>query len=73
VESMDAVWSNMEREMATSMSSMAFIGSKESVKEQLESFQEKYNVNEIMAVSYIYDPKKQIRSYEIFKEIVDGR
>ncbi len=73
VESMDAIWSQMEREMATSMSSMAFIGSKESVKEQLESFQEKYNVNEIMAVSYMYDLKKQIRSYEIFKEIVDGR
>lgn len=73
VDSMEAVWSMMEREMATSMSSMAFIGSKNMVKEQLESFQEKYDVNEIMAVSYIYDEKKQIRSYEIFKEIVDGR
>ncbi|MDK8643546.1 LLM class flavin-dependent oxidoreductase [Niallia taxi] len=73
VDSMEAVWSMMEREMATSMSSMAFIGSKNTVKEQLESFQEKYDVNEIMAVSYIYDEKKQIRSYEIFKEIVDGR
>ncbi len=73
VDSMEAVWSMMEREMATSMSSMSFIGSKNTVKEQLESFQEKYDVNEIMAVSYIYDEKKQIRSYEIFKEIVDGR
>ncbi|TRZ38464.1 LLM class flavin-dependent oxidoreductase [Niallia circulans] len=73
VDSMEAIWGMMEKEMATSMSSMSFIGSKNSVKEQLESFQEKYDVNEIMAVSYIYDEKKQIRSYEIFKEIVDGR
>jgi hypothetical protein len=26
-----------------------------------------------MAVSYIYDVEKQKRSYEIFKEVVDGK
>ncbi|MDQ0227381.1 LLM class flavin-dependent oxidoreductase [Bacillus sp. 7586-K] len=73
VESMDQIWSPAEREMATSMSSVTLLGSKESVKEQLSNFQEKYNVDEIMAVSYIYDPAKQKRSYEILKEIVDGK
>ncbi|MFS0879635.1 LLM class flavin-dependent oxidoreductase [Metabacillus niabensis] len=73
VESMDQIWSPAEREMATSMSSVTLQGSKESVKEQLSNFQEKYNVDEIMAVSYIYDPAKQKRSYEILKEIVDGK
>ncbi|MDV2888243.1 LLM class flavin-dependent oxidoreductase, partial [Alkalihalophilus pseudofirmus] len=55
-----------------SMSRLTFLGSKETVQEQLPRFQEKYNVDEIMAVSYIYDPEKQKRSYEILKEIVDG-
>lgn len=73
VESMDQIWSPAEREMATSMSSVTLLGSKESVKEQLSNFQEKYNIDEIMAVSYIYDPAKQKRSYEILKEIVDGK
>ncbi len=73
VESMDDIWSPAEREMATSMSSVTLLGSKESIKEQLSNFQEKYNVDEIMAVSYIYDPAKQKRSYEILKEIVDGK
>ncbi|MFF2445462.1 LLM class flavin-dependent oxidoreductase [Neobacillus sp. NPDC058068] len=73
VENMDVLWNPMEKEMAASMSSVTLLGSKETVKQQLSRFQEKYNVDEIMAVSYIYDPNKQKRSYEILKEVVDGK
>ncbi|WP_121662270.1 LLM class flavin-dependent oxidoreductase [Metabacillus litoralis] len=73
VESMDDIWQPHEREMATSMSSVTLLGSKNSIHQQLTNFQEKYNVDEIMAVSYIYDTEKQKRSYEIFKEVVDGK
>lgn len=72
VENLDHIWNSMEKEAAASMSRLTFLGSKETVQEQLTRFQEKYNVDEIMAVSYIYDPEKQKRSYEILKEIVDG-
>lgn len=73
VESMDELWSPSEKAMAMSMSSMALLGSKQSIKEQLTRFQEKYNVDELMAVSYIFDPSKQKRSYELLKEVVDGK
>jgi luciferase family oxidoreductase group 1 len=73
VDNMDPLWSPYEREVASSMTSMSFIGSKDTVKEQFTSFQERYNVDEIMAVSYIYDPDKQKRSYQLFKDIVDGK
>lgn len=73
IENMDAVWSLPERDMASSMSSVTFVGGKESIRKQLTSFQEKYAVDEIMAVSYIFDPEKQKRSYEILKEVVDGK
>ncbi|MGM0845616.1 MAG: LLM class flavin-dependent oxidoreductase [Bacillota bacterium] len=73
VEDMDSIWAPGEKQMAESMTSVSLMGSKETVKEQLTRFQEKYNVDEIMAVSYIYDEDKQKRSYEIFKEIVDGK
>ncbi|ETI69108.1 LLM class flavin-dependent oxidoreductase [Neobacillus vireti] len=73
VENMDELWNPMEKEMAASMSSVTLLGSKETVKQQLNRFQEKYNVDEIMAVSYIYDPNNQKRSYEILKEVVDGK
>lgn len=73
VESMEGLWTPMEEEMATSMSSVTLLGSKETVREQLTAFQDYYNVDELMAVSYIYDPEKQKRSYEILKEVVDGK
>jgi luciferase family oxidoreductase group 1 len=73
VENMDHLWSPPEKQMAASMSSMTLLGSKDTIREQLTRFQDLYNVDEIMAVSYIFDPEKQKRSYEILKEVVDGR
>ncbi|RFU62713.1 LLM class flavin-dependent oxidoreductase [Peribacillus saganii] len=73
IEDIDSLWSPMEKEAAEGMSSVTLMGSKESVKKQLTAFQDRYNVDEIMAVSYIYDEEKQKHSYEIFKDIVDGK
>lgn len=72
VEDMDQIWGPQEQHVVTSMTGMAFIGNKTSIRDQLTRFQEKYNVDEIMAVSYIFDREKQKRSYEILKEVVDG-
>ncbi|MBY0121745.1 LLM class flavin-dependent oxidoreductase [Bacillus sp. S/N-304-OC-R1] len=73
VESMDHVWSTEEKHASGTMSRVTLIGNQASIRNQLTSFQEKYNVDEIMAVSYIFDPDKQKRSYEILKEVVDGK
>ncbi|MBD3109269.1 LLM class flavin-dependent oxidoreductase [Bacillus sp. AGMB 02131] len=71
VDSMDNIWMPHEKEAAQSMSRLTFLGSKETVRDQYKRFQEAYNVDEIMVVSYIFDPDKQKRSYQIFKDIVD--
>jgi alkanesulfonate monooxygenase SsuD/methylene tetrahydromethanopterin reductase-like flavin-dependent oxidoreductase (luciferase family) len=73
VENLDEIWTPMEKEMAASKQSVTLLGSKETVKLQLTKFQEYYHVDELMAVSYIYDTEKQKRSYEILKEVVDGK
>ncbi|KKI90446.1 hypothetical protein WQ54_21060 [Bacillus sp. SA1-12] len=73
VENMDQIWNQSEKEMVTSMSNVTLLGGKDSIRKQLTSFQEKYAVDEIMAVSYIFDSNKQKRSYEILKEVVDGK
>lgn len=73
VDNMDEIWSPDEKHVVTSMTGMGFIGSKASIRVQLARFQEKYQVDEIMAVSYIFDREKQKRSYEILKEVVDGK
>jgi len=72
VENMDQLWSPQEKAAVLSMSSVTFLGDKDTVRKQLANFQENYNVDEIMVVSYIYDREKQKRSYEIFKEVVEG-
>ena len=71
VDRSEIQWNPLEKGMAESMTSVTFMGSKETVRKQFDQFQEKYNVEEIMAVSYIFDRDKQKRSYEILKEIVD--
>ena len=71
VDNMDEIWNTAEKEMAQSNSKITLLGSKDSIRKQLTGFQEKYDVQEIMVVSYIFDPDKQKRSYEILKEVVD--
>lgn len=70
-DQLENIWSPQEKYMAQSKTNTSFIGSEETVKQQLKDFQNKYNVDEIMAVSYIYDLDKQYQSYESFKKIVD--
>lgn len=72
VDSMEGIWHPQEQALASQMTSVSLVGSKETIKKQLQQFQDKYNVDEIMAVSYMFDEKKQHRSYEILKEITDG-
>jgi len=71
VKNMADYWRPNEEAVASSMYRMTLMGSKDSIREQLTNFQAKYNVDEIMAVTYMYDPEKQKRSYEILKEVVD--
>jgi len=48
----------------------AFIGSKETVKQQTKEFLNKTGVDEIMVASHIYDPEARIKSFEIFSEVM---
>ena len=50
----------------------AFIGSKETVKEQTKEFLKATGVNEVMAVSHIYSHQDRLRSYQLFSEIMKG-
>ncbi len=48
----------------------AFIGSKETVREQTSKFLKETGVNEVMVASHIYDHKDRLKSYRIFSEIM---
>jgi len=70
-DQLENIWSPQEKYMAQDKTNTSFIGSEETVKKQFLAFKEKYNVDEIMAVSYIYDLDKQYKSFESFKKVVD--
>lgn len=46
-------------------------GDKDSIKNGLIEFQGMFQADEIIALTNIYDPAKEIRSYEILKEVSD--
>ncbi|WP_179334890.1 LLM class flavin-dependent oxidoreductase [Winogradskyella costae] len=48
----------------------SFIGSKATVKSKIKEFLEHSNVDELIAVTNIYDINDRIRSYELFAEIM---
>ncbi len=70
VDDMGPLWSPYEKKAVESRFPVAMLGSEATVLEKLRLFQSQYNVDEIMAVSYIYDTEAQKRSYDIFGEVV---
>jgi hypothetical protein len=49
---------------------VALLGSEGTILDKLRLFQQQYNADEIMAVSYIYDTDAQKHSYDIFEKVV---
>lgn len=70
VENMADRWSPREEQAVKSQFPIAFSGSKEKATEELRLFQSQFNVDEIMAVSYIYDMDDLKKSYDLFEELV---
>jgi luciferase family oxidoreductase group 1 len=71
VDNMDNIWSEYEAEMIQQMLSLSFIGSKESIKKNIEEFTDKTQVDEIMAISNVFDTKAKIHSYKLFAELME--
>lgn len=71
VEDMDALMTPYEKSVVEQRFPLAILGDEKVATEQLRAFLEQYPVDEIMAVSYIYDVDKQKQSYDLFAKIVD--
>lgn len=65
VSSMNGIWSDYEKAAVMQMMEFAFIGSVETVRQQLQSFADKTGIDEIMVASYIYENVAKIRSYKL--------
>lgn len=71
VDSMDGKWSLYEETVAKNMSRYTFLGDREAITAQLKDFMGDMQIDELMAVSYIYDQEKRKRSFEILKDAMD--
>ena len=71
VDTMEGLWNHLEQNAVRGMSIYTFKGDQNAITDQLKSFLGAFHVDELMAVSYIYDQEARRRSYEILKEAVD--
>jgi luciferase family oxidoreductase group 1 len=68
VDDMDAVWHEGEKNAVQQMLQYSFIGSSETVKNQMQEFVDSTGVDELMVVSNIFDHNARLRSYEIIAQ-----
>ena len=68
-DNINGYWDRMEKEAVEQMLYYSFIGSKETIKLNLEAFVEKYGVNEVMSTSHIYDQQAKLHSNKLFSEV----
>ncbi|CAM4137305.1 LLM class flavin-dependent oxidoreductase [Lacicoccus alkaliphilus] len=71
VENMEEHWAPREEQAVKTQFPVAFSGDKKKAMEELRLFQNQFDVDEIMAVSYIYDMDALKKSYDLFEELVD--
>jgi luciferase family oxidoreductase group 1 len=72
VENMDSIFNEYEAEQVNQMLACTFVGSKETVREDMESFLEQTQVDEIIVAAHIFDQNAKLRSYELFAELMRG-
>ncbi|WP_143960762.1 LLM class flavin-dependent oxidoreductase [Litoribacter populi] len=69
VKSMQGIWSPAEAAAIQNMMACTFIGTKESIQQELEDFIQETQVDEIMVTTNIYDHEDRLRSFELTAEI----
>ena len=67
--SMEEVMNEYEEEQVNQMLACTFIGSKETIANDLQDFLEQTQVDEIMASAHIFDHQAKLRSYEILADV----
>jgi alkanesulfonate monooxygenase SsuD/methylene tetrahydromethanopterin reductase-like flavin-dependent oxidoreductase (luciferase family) len=70
VDSMDGIWTPLEKEAVEGRLRRAIVGSPETVARKLSEFVNTLGVQEIFAVTDTYDQADRLRSYELLACVV---
>ncbi len=71
IDDIDTYWNSMEKAHVKNMLHYSFIGGIETVKNKLAAFQNFFEVDEIMITTHVYENSERLKSYEIFRNVVD--
>jgi luciferase family oxidoreductase group 1 len=69
IDDIETYWSPAEKAHASRMLECAFVGSPDSVRQQLQAFIERTGANELMVSGTVFDHDARLRSYELLAEI----
>jgi luciferase family oxidoreductase group 1 len=72
VETMDGVWSALEKAGVERALGESIVGSRATVQRGLERFIERTGVDEVMVTASIYDHAARLRSFEMVSEVRDS-
>ncbi|MET3114469.1 luciferase family oxidoreductase group 1 [Pedobacter sp. CG_S7] len=67
--SIDDVLNEYEQEQVNQMLSCTFVGSKDTIAEDLQAFLDQTQVDEIMATSHIFEHQARLHSYELLADV----
>ena len=70
VDSMENIWSEYESELVSQMLSFSFLGSPDTIRKDMQGFIKQTQVDEVMAISNIYDQKAKLHSYRLFADLM---
>lgn len=70
VDDMSTIWSPQQKMMVQQMLACSFIGSRKSVRADLDQFIGQTNADELMIASYIFDFKQRIKSHRLIADTV---
>jgi luciferase family oxidoreductase group 1 len=71
IDSMEAFWTPMEREMVEASMTYAIAGGPETVRRRLSAFVDLTNVDEVIVMGQTYDHDARLRSFEIVAGVRD--
>ncbi|WP_437185855.1 LLM class flavin-dependent oxidoreductase [Planctomicrobium sp. SH668] len=69
IDDIETYWSEQAKYQAGQMLGCSIIGSRDTVRRQLDQFIDRTGADEVIIVSDIYDAQKRFRSFEIIAEI----
>ncbi|MFP5404782.1 MAG: LLM class flavin-dependent oxidoreductase [Gammaproteobacteria bacterium] len=72
IDDIETYWTPIEKAQVSRMLSCSFVGSKETVKRELERFIEQTGADELMASGPIFEHSARLRSYELLAQIGEG-